>query len=76
MISFLYTTHFSQKLARTYADSEKYQSCGSGIGDGEKIPIWIQKWGSGKNIPDDFSESLETVLVLKILKIFLTRNPG
>jgi hypothetical protein len=41
--------------------------------------------GSGVNVPDHFSASLETVLGLKILKffgadpgsrIFLTRDPG
>jgi hypothetical protein len=34
---------------------------------------WIRdgkKSGSGMNIPDNFSESLETVLGLKILKFF------
>jgi hypothetical protein len=44
-----------------------------------------KKSESGMNIPDHFSQSLETVLVLKILKffdadpgfeIFLTRDPG
>jgi hypothetical protein len=29
-----------------------------------------EKSGSGMNIPDNFSESLETVLGLKILKFF------
>jgi hypothetical protein len=53
---------------------------GSGIRDGKKS-------GSGMNIPDYFSESLETVLGLMILEffytnldlgsiIFLIRDPG
>jgi hypothetical protein len=39
---------------------------GSGIRDGEKN----QDPGPGINIPDNFSESLETVFRVKILKVF------
>jgi hypothetical protein len=42
-----------------------------GIRDGEKNP----DPGSGMNIPDHFSESLGTVLGLRILKIF-DADPG
>jgi hypothetical protein len=51
-------------------------------------PGWVKKlrFGSGMNIPDHISESLETILLVKILKffkadtdlgsaIFLTLNP-
>ncbi len=50
-------------------------------------PGWVKtpKSGSGKNIPDHISESLETIFCIKILKffdadadpgIFLTLDPG
>jgi hypothetical protein len=35
-----------------------------------------EKSGSGVNIPDNFSESLETVFRAKILKSFLDADPG
>jgi hypothetical protein len=36
----------------------------------EKIRIRIRDLGSGMNLPDHFSDSLETVLGLKILEFF------
>jgi hypothetical protein len=58
----------------------KKQCCGTGSGIRYFLDLWIRDrgWetnpdpdlGSEMSIPDDFSESLETVFGLKILKFF------
>ncbi len=43
---------------------------GFGIGDAGWVKIQVPGSGSGINIPDHISESLETIFGLKILKFF------